>query len=489
MVEAGSVRRAPAKLTLAALWAVVGGGLPAIASLGVGISTIDLAYQIQAGRIMLATKDLLARDPFTFTAAGHPWLNQQWGAQILFAWVYGVGSWLGLALLRAALIAGTFRLLYDVFRKRGLSGRGAGVLCVVVFVVGAPGLGLRPQSFGLLLFALVLWLLDRRAREVRRLFLIPPLIVLWANTHGSFPVGLVLVGLAFLEDVWARADTRRWTLRILVAGTLATFVNPFGPGVWRYAIGLPSNPQVTGSILEWQPPTLRSWPGVIIFASYFLVAGLLARRGTRLAWPSLVQLALFAGLALIAIRGMVWWALGASPVVADILHSRRDDRQGTATRARTAERSGSMANTGIVAALAALAVVLALQWRGRPPLGGLLWHAPVALTSALREHVPPGERVFNAQVWGSWLEFAAPEYRVAVDARIELFPPEVWRRYYDASTGHERWDEILDDWGVGAVVAEREQQARLIPLLRRDPAWRLVYEDEEGALFVRVDGP
>ena len=488
MIEVLAARRARGRLTLAALWAIVGGGLPAIASLGVGISTIDLAYQVRAGRIMLATGDLVAHDPFAFTTAGRPWLNQQWGAQILFAWVYGAGSWLGLALLRAALLAGTFRLLYDVFRRRGLSDRGAAALCVAVFVVGAPGLGLRPQTFGLLLFALVLWLLDRRARAVRGLLLVPPLIAVWANLHGSFPLGLVLLGLALLEDLRARADTRRWALWSLVAGTLATFVNPFGPDVWRYAIGLPSNPQITGSILEWQPPTLRSGPGVIIFASFFLVAWLLARRGRLLPGSALIQLALFAGLALIAIRGMVWWALGASPVVASLLRHGPGDAEDEEAAARP-EPPGSMLNTGIAVALAALAVVLALQWRGRPPLGGLLWHAPVGLTRALEGHVPPGTRLFNAQIWGSWLEFAAPEYPVAVDARIELFPPEVWRRYYDASTGHEGWEEILDDWDVGAVVAEREQQARLIPLLRRDPTWRLVYQDEEGALFVRAEGP
>ena len=472
-------------LTLAGLWAFVASGLPAIASLAVGISTIDLSYQIRAGELMARTGTLLRSDPFTFTARGSPWLNQQWGAQLVFFAVFGAGSWLGLALLRAGLIGGTLALLYRVFRRRGLGSREAAILCVAVFAVGTPGLGLRPQSFGLLLFALSTWILDRRSEDPRRLFLIPPVLALWANLHGSFPLGLALVGIALLEDLRGRAPGWRRTLAALIASCLATLANPWGPGVWRYAVTVPTDPQVARSILEWQPPTVRTVPGAILFVSFSLVVLLLARRGTRLAWPSLLRLAIFAGVALVAIRGMVWWAVGASPVVADLLRPEgpAPERPGGDVDARR-----SALNVGIAASLLVLAVILGARWTGRPPLGGLLWHAPVTLTRALEEAVAPGSRVFNAQVWGSWLEFAAPAYAPAVDARIELFPARVWREYYDVSTGRDGWQRILDRWEVAAVLASREQQATLIPLLRRDPAWRLILQDDEGALFVRVEG-
>ncbi len=117
---------------------------------------------------------------------------------------------------------------------------------------------------------------------------------------------------------------------------------------------------------------------------------------------------------------------------------------------------------GAVAALLALGMVIFLPlWQPVDPRTGapegLLTDAPPGLTQAVRDTASAGAHVFQPQPWGSWFEYAVPEVLVAIDSRIELFPPEVWDQYEQVVAGVEGWDEQLATWGVELVVVEAEQ--------------------------------
>jgi hypothetical protein len=104
---------------------------------------------------------------------------------------------------------------------------------------------------------------------------------------------------------------------------------------------------------------------------------------------------------------------------------------------------------------------------------------------AVREAVPPGSRLVVPQPWGSWFEYALPEMPLFVDPRIELFPTELWYEYQDLRGTGAAWREVLDRWEADAIVVDLRDWT-LQDELRDDPGWRLVYEDEESAVFVRA---
>ncbi len=107
------------------------------------------------------------------------------------------------------------------------------------------------------------------------------------------------------------------------------------------------------------------------------------------------------------------------------------------------------------------------------------------MTPALLGRVGPGDRIWNAQAWGSWLELALPGVPIAVDSRIEVIPAGAWDDHVALSRGDPSWQSILDRWRVTVVVASREEQAALIPLIQASPAWTVVYQDADGLIFVR----
>jgi hypothetical protein len=314
-------------------------------------------------------------------------------------------------------------------------------------------------------------------------WIVIPVTLLWANLHGSFFMAPLLLGLAWVEDRWVRGLRARTLLLAGLGSLLATTVNPYGLRVWSYAADLATNPVIRRTITEWQPPTIGTYTGAAFFLSIVVVAALLIARVRRpVPWGSLLPLGVFLAIALAAVRGVYWWAIVAPIVLAGVLVD------GPAPTERR-DPSGPQ-NAAIVGVLALTIVVVLMPWArytGRAmPDDGRLAYAPVGITRELHGILRPGELVFNAQPWGSWLEFEFPRNLVLVDSLVEVVPPSVWWKYYAVSAGVEGWQATLDSWHVDVAVLARDQQGPLIQRMLADPGWRLVYEDAEGLIFRRV---
>src|SRR2546427_3542003 len=95
-------KQGPWAVSLAQLWAFAAVALPMIPAMAL-LGTIDLAYHVRAGELMLHTHSLIRTDGFSFTAAGRPWLDQQWLAQILLSVIFRVLGWRALGLFQMLL--------------------------------------------------------------------------------------------------------------------------------------------------------------------------------------------------------------------------------------------------------------------------------------------------------------------------------------------------------------------------------------------------
>ena len=450
---------------------------------GTPLAVIDLAYHLRAGDIMFDTHALLRTDVFSAIAYGKPWLNQQWLAQLVLAMAFRLGGWFGLVALRALLGALVLSFVLLACRAAGAATKRAAWLTLASGFLLLAGFTLRPQLLGMGCFAVTAWLVARRRTHPQGVWIVIPITVLWANLHGSFFLAPLLLGLGWVEDRWVRGRGSRTLLLAGLGSLLATIVNPYGYRVWSYVADLPTNPVIRSTITEWQPPSIEVYTGAAFFLSVVVVAGLLIARVRRpVPWGSLLPLVVFLAIALAAIRGVHWWAMAAPIVLAGVL----EDRPAPTERRDPAR----VLNAAIIGLLVLAVIGSVIQWvpytgSGMPTEGRLAF-APVGITRELQRTLQPGEVVFNAQKWGSWLEFEFPRSPVIVDSLIEVFPSNVWRNYYAVSSGVEGWQATLDAWDVDVAVLARDQQQGLIPKMGADPGWRLVYEDPEGLIFRRV---
>jgi hypothetical protein len=303
-------------------------------------------------------------------------------------------------------------------------------------------------------------------------------VAVWANVHGSFVLGPLLGGLAWLEDHRDRAPVARTTFAATAVACVATLVNPFGWRVLSYTVQIGTNSTIRNLISEWRPTTATMAAGAVFFGSVAAVALYFARSERKVPWLTLLRLGIFFALGLPAIRGVMWWAAVAPIAVAGIL----------APSERAPRRGVAFLNVAVIVLVAGVAVV-AIPRNGRTVLGdSILRDAPPGLVAAVREDLEPGSRMFVSQVWGSWFEYATPSMFVFVDARIELYSPEIWGDYFNASGARQGWEGILQRWDVDAVVLSPKQSGPLIDWIRISPDWDLAYQDSDGYLFVPAEG-
>ena len=470
------------RISLSQVWAAVAVLVPVLVVSSTPLIAIDLTYQVRAGELMLTGGHLLRTDPFTATAAGVAWTNQQWLGQILLALTFRAGGWLGFALLRGGLAAGILTLVFAPSGPRGIpqdrgpahAGRRRGP---------ARGIPAPPP--------------DLRDGLLRPGGVAPGPTGRAPSRPAAHPAGHDRVGQRPRQllpgpdppgdRVGRRAEPRR------IPGSHHRRPRPDhdardvrstrsgrGCDVCRPPVHRPGDPQGrrgVGTAL----PTVRSYAGVVFFASVIGTAYLLSRVARSVPAATYLTLAVFFLAALMAIRGIYWWAVAAPVALAPLLAS-ASRRQG-----RDPVNAGNAALIGFlfVALVVALAPWLSHADRDDPG-EQLLAFAPARLTEELEHVLEPGDVIYNAQEWGSWLEFRFPDNpvhrptpasrscRTSSGTGTRSSPPR-------SRDGAASW--ICGRWDVAVLALD--QQPELISKIRNDPAWRLVYEDEQGVILVR----
>ena len=486
--EPGRTPSAANRSGILAVWVALAVGLPALLVALSSLSTVDLAYGIRTGQLVLGGAGIPRVDSYTFTAAGLPWIDQQWLAHVIFGWAYGIGGWAALQVLWVGLVAATVGLIARAAFVGGAGLRTSVLVALVGFTVAAEGLGLRAQVLGLLCLAMLLLLVAGRRDRPNLLWLAVPLLAAWANLHGSFAVGLALLGVMTVKDRRDRSALWRDGAVFAVAA-VATLANPYGIDAWRYVVSIGTDPTITAFVTEWRHTDPFQPVGAVFYASIAgaaLVLAFAARRGQRPDSGSILWLGFLAALGAWALRAVAWWGIGAVPVIA-VAASRL--REGATDRSGLLAVPGEVSRQRVLAGAAAagavtLAVVLALAL----PAERRLTDAPPGIADAVRSIAAsnPGVRVFDAERWGSWLELQVPEARYFADSRIELIPTSAWGDYVAVSEAQSGWESILDRWHVDALVLSNVDQPGLVMAIESSAAWRVVHRDADGLVAVRA---
>ena len=212
-----------------------------LVAVGQPIWTDDLWWHLALGRAYESHGALLAADPLLFGAVGPP-LPASWLADVFFFEVERTLGFAGLRGLHVALVLGILALSWRLLRVAAGRAWVASLGTAIFAAVCAYRLvQLRPHLFTILA-ALLLYALafeGRRPLSRARIVLVAALLGLWANFHGGFVLGPILlacgwaglVAAAVLESGDSKSAARGRLLPLataLVLGLLATFVSPAG---------------------------------------------------------------------------------------------------------------------------------------------------------------------------------------------------------------------------------------------------------------------
>src|SRR5512143_2146810 len=293
----------------------------------------DFYWHLKTGEYIVAHGALPQADVFSYTNLGRPWVLHEWLFQVLIYLLHAAGGDLGIKGVVALILAACFWFCYAIC-ERILEGDQAKALIVALLYCSIiTGVAPRPHLFTFLFFALFLYLLlgFKYFGDTRRLWLIPLVMVFWANLHGGFFIGLVLVWLFILGEWFTdylagNADPlKRRRLKLLtltgVAALLATLANPEFIRYWLYPFQVIGMDASKGVIEEWRSPDFHQpifayW--LVVVASFFAAMIYAPRKPDATEWG--VPLVFVAG-AVIARRNIPLAALAIAPFVAVTLRA------------------------------------------------------------------------------------------------------------------------------------------------------------------------
>src|SRR5437868_3121687 len=159
----------------------------------------DVWWHLKTGEYIAAHRMVPHTDPFSYTRAGVPWIAHEWLTDLSLYGIYRVASWGGLIVVFAAILSAAFFLLF--LRCAG-SLHIAGVLTLWGAWATAPVWGVRPQVLSLFLTSLWLWILERSKRKHKLLWWTPPIMLLWLNLHAGFALGIALLVLFLVGEIF-----------------------------------------------------------------------------------------------------------------------------------------------------------------------------------------------------------------------------------------------------------------------------------------------
>ncbi|MDD3838605.1 MAG: hypothetical protein PHG43_12285 [Phenylobacterium sp.] len=433
----------------------------------------DTYWHLAAGEWMLAHRQVLHADPFSYTFAGKPWTTHEWFSEILMALAFRAGGWGGVMALTASAAALAAGLMAGYLRPRlGLIplalSLALGLACL------APGLLARPHVLAFpVLVAWAVGLLKARDADRAPHPGLLALMVLWANLHGSFVLGLALIGPFALEALIA-ARARPWPVirgwGLFGLGALAAAaVTPHGPAGLLFPfqlMGMTSAPTID----EWRPLDFSTFQPLEAGLIALLLVGF--SRGLKI--PPL-RLLLLVGLLHMSLqhnRHAMVLGLLAPLLLADPL----------SRVTKPPEPAAPPANPAAAVVLALMIGLTVGRMAAQPVRSDALTTPATALAAVPADLAR--RPVLNEYGFGGYLIFQG--VRPFIDGRADMYGDAFVHAYDRTVSGDPAaLTRTLEEHGVRWTILHPNNRA--VPVLDRLPGWRRLHADAYGVVHVKDD--
>jgi hypothetical protein len=460
-------------------WPLVGAAVLALALATVTKADPDLWGHVRFGLDTLQARHLSPDDPYSFTQ-DRPLIDHEWLGEVLMGASYAAAGSSGLALLKGLLAVSALFMVWASLRGTRLEPRMIAFGVVVIGTAQITGT-LRPQLWSLLCLAILCLVLVDRRPQVRRL--LPLLFVLWANLHGGWIVGLGVLGVWALIDVWVNPKEIGAWAAIMAASVAATLCTPYGWTLWAF---MSQTVRITRPMIEdWLPLWSLPAPKWIPWLAVIAVSIWMMRRPLphRLHSAAVLALLAYASLRIARIEPLLM--ASAAILLAPYFRDRWPARPRQSPMVPS--RDESIAAFGIF-----IATIVASGWVGSSSLRCIAIEdserMPDAQAARVLASAGPGRLVtfFN---WGEYAFWhLGPRLRVSMDGRREAVYSERRLAEHDAILfGTPNGFATLAEWRPEYVWLPAASGATKQWLATH--GYRVEFESPRSFVAVRADVP
>jgi len=456
----------------------------------------DTGYHIRAGEYILRTFSVPKYDIFSLHTPPIPWTAHEWLSEVIMAVVHGFSGLTGVVAFFAFLLALTAYLLFKILRSYQTDILLATVVTSLVVSASQIHWLARPHVFSFLFMLIFHHLLESWYRGAfNRLFLLPPLMLLWVNLHGGFLGGFLLMG-AYLAGCTVQGFSEPATreaalakvreLGITSAGCLAVcLLNPQGYHILLFPFRLVSDTFIMDHICEFLSPDFHH--GMTFKYLLLLLVAVFAASRKSIEATELVLVLMFTNMALYSARYIPLFALVTAPILTRKARETGhlfDERLLRFLKMRSAnvERIDARARGYLWPLLCVLVVAAAVQSGRFPRFFDPKVKAVAACEFLMRE--PVAGRMFNNDEIGDYTIYRCyPTYRVFCDGRSDMYGSAMLKEYYKVVNFQPGWEKILDKYGVTWIFFDTD--SNFSRFLLRDRDWVLIYSDKVASIFVK----
>ena len=454
---------------------------------------------LRMGEIIVASHLVPRTDPLSFTYAGKPWVDFEWGFEATIGELNRAG---GLALVDAfctAIFAVTLLGIYRTLVHCGAPLIAGLIVIGVVALILYAHLSVRPLLFTYLFFALVVEVWFRRTQPLPRDWVFLPIVfVAWANLHAGWAAALAFLALAIAGRALDRMTHRAtgedaplipWIALTLLCALAASF-NPWGWSIYRHIFAIATSFKSVGLLDESGSPNF-SEPSMsaitVIFIVGVIVLARLIRRAPLWRWETVIPVLFFLDEGVKAQRQVLLLAEVAAVPVARDLQALFDGKGLPFLRDRLrqfAERQRLAQGDAWLAMLAA--VVLTFLFVHSAPGAKIEVGKSVTphLVDFLRAHpdrfARPLVTTWNA---GPLLWNMRPDFRVSFDDRFDFYGDDTVYSFVHLFNGNPGWRDTLDKGNYDSAILD--PYLPLNQFLHLTPGWHEVYRDEHAVVYWR----
>ncbi|MEO7367895.1 MAG: hypothetical protein ABIZ36_08060 [Gemmatimonadaceae bacterium] len=452
----------------------------------------DLAAHIRMGETILSTGHLPSYSLASFTAPTDPMVAHGWLSEIIFATLFRLGGLPLLSVVTGIVVGLTHGMMAIFLRRRGADPRWAFLAALLSLSLASTHWLTRPHMFSILGTALTLFLLESNPKYRQLLFI--PVYAIWANLHGGWLYGLMMVA-AFiagelLEATISKADRPEWIakarrdLAALALASSATLLNPYGLTLHKEVFSAVTSSTLANNMAEFLAPNFQDagqWPFLLALLLTVVLFAYTTRR-PPLPWLMLIVMSLF--FALRSFRNIALFGVSAWPLIA--LHAARAWPVAKRRFPLFTEfaRLDPGARIGILAVPTAI-IMLALGLN-RGHIGPITiipdrFSEKAFPTVAVERARTAGleGRVFDAWGWGGYIMYAWPAARLQVDPL--KFNAVTMRSYSLIEDMRPGWQHELDRWKVQTIIVS--SSSPLARGLELEPKWKVWYRDSLATVF------
>lgn len=465
----------------------------------------DLGWHLRSGMDLLKNLSVPKFDPYSHTLPDWPWVDHEWLMNGIVAFIYQhLGAFILIGLF-AALITGAFILAASISKVEYKYK----VLAAAIAVLAAlPILGVRMQMVTLLGMGLTLWILYRyRQGQLKYLWWFLPIFLLWANLHGGFIMGLIILAVFFIVEL-AKFLVQTWRPKLykklnisedglnapqlkhlffvgLLSGAV-TLINPYGWGLYYDFYKLFTNPFAISHISEWNPVSFSN-PIAQNYIIYLIVLGIVLLLTYRKIEPTRWIITLvFLYLSLMYWRNMPFFMVMSVGFIAEILQAHTH----LVFDWVTSNRWLMIVTVIIISVLSAQrlndVVPKTLDLTRTFTAGG---YPTSAVQWAKANPDKIGTTMFNEYGWGGFLIWQFPEQKVFLDGRMPYW--QVGDRFvfvdeqYIVNGGQGALAILTSKYHVDWVLVHTGRPLDLILYGRQD--WKKVYNDKVAVIYRKIE--